>query len=64
MQEVLAEVNGVVSCGSSWGVWCEVRMRSARCEDAAEVGLGKFPVGKRSGFEWVEMLGVQLLTYM
>ena len=43
MQEVLAEVNGVVSCGSSWGVWCEVRMRGARCEDAAEVGLGKFP---------------------
>ena len=30
MQEVLAEVNGVVSCGSSWGVWCEVR--GARCE--------------------------------
>jgi hypothetical protein len=35
------EVNGVVSYGSVSGVWCEVRMRSARCEDAAEVGLGR-----------------------
>lgn len=26
------EVNSVVSCGSSWVVWCEGRLRSARCE--------------------------------
>lgn len=35
MQSELVEVNNVVSCGSSWGVWCEVRMRGAdaRCEE-------------------------------